>query len=45
VISDALGIVKVAVIGFFGVATGQVVALLSGLVARPGAFLASAPVG
>ena len=44
VISVALGIVKIAVFGFFGVVTGQViaVALLIGVVALPGAFLARA---
>ena len=44
VISVVLGIVKIAVFGFFGVVTGQVVAvaLLIGVVALPGAFLARA---
>jgi uncharacterized membrane protein YfcA len=44
VISVALGMVKIAVFGFFGVVTGQViaVALLIGVVALPGAFLARA---
>ena len=42
VISVVLGIVKIAVFEFFGVVTGQVVAvaLLIGIVALPGAFLA-----
>jgi uncharacterized membrane protein YfcA len=44
VISVALGIVKIAVFGLAGVVTGQVVAvaLLIGVVALPGAFLARA---
>jgi uncharacterized membrane protein YfcA len=44
VISIALGLVKLTVFGFAGVLTGQViaVALLIGLVAFPGAFLARA---
>jgi uncharacterized membrane protein YfcA len=44
VISVALGVVKIAVFGFAGVITGQViaVALLIGVVALPGAFLARA---
>ena len=44
VISVALGIVKIAVFGLAGVITGQVigVALLIGVVALPGAFLARA---
>jgi uncharacterized membrane protein YfcA len=44
VISVALGVVKLAVFGLAGVITGQViaVALLIGLVAFPGAFLARA---
>ncbi len=44
VISVALGVVKVAVFGLAGVVTGQVVAvaLLIGVVALPGAFLARA---
>ena len=44
VISVALGIVKIAVFGVAGVVTGQViaVALLIGVVALPGAFLARA---
>jgi uncharacterized membrane protein YfcA len=44
VISVVLGIVKIAVFEFFGVVTGQVVAvaLLIGIVALPGAFLARA---
>ena len=44
VISVVLGIAKIAVFGFFGVVTGQVVAvaLLIGIVALPGAFLARA---
>jgi uncharacterized membrane protein YfcA len=44
VISIALGIVKISVFGLAGVVTGQViaVALLIGVVALPGAFLARA---
>jgi uncharacterized membrane protein YfcA len=44
VISVALGVVKIAVFGLAGVITGQViaVALLIGIVALPGAFLARA---
>ncbi len=44
VISVALGVIKVAVFGLAGVITGQViaVALLIGVVALPGAFLARA---
>ena len=44
VISIALGVVKLTVFGLAGVITGQViaVALLIGLVAFPGAFLARA---
>jgi len=44
VISVALGVVKIAVFGLAGVITGQViaVALLIGVVALPGAFLARA---
>jgi hypothetical protein len=43
-ISIAIGIVKVAVFGFAGVMTAQVIAfaLLIGFVALPGAFLARA---